>query len=456
MRFRVLFLLLVGVSCAFGGMEPSAFSLQKKLLAPKAGTRDVASVELDEEVLAATTDNYSNLRIFDSKAVETPVHVRGKRRKRSEMRERSVSMKSVSLKELPDNRIEIVLVQKDSSLSDPGAIIFSTSLKNFEKQVSVFGSNDKSDWKLIVEKKPIFDYSRFFDIQNKRIDISDAKYKYFKLDISNISEKKDSPIVNIARDTRKDGLYSEIEKTSFQRKDFKIDKISFMAKKLVEVKTSQVIREYTVRDLEIENRSNGKETLVTFAADNVPLTKLTLLAEDANFSRSVRLEGSDNRLSSVSWKHVAKTTLTKIRMGKFSRNSTSVHTGRAVRYKFYRLTITNHDSPPLAIKELKAEGEVHEAVFFCDKALDYRLLYGGAVLSLPKYDIAAVLQKTDGEDTDLYSLGVQEDNPDAGSGGSPFSINSKTALVVGIVIMIAVLLWVITKAMKSMDGLESA
>jgi hypothetical protein len=456
MKSLFLSSLYIALSCvmAFAGTQPTDFPLQKQLEPPEIIKRDVASAELDEEVLSQTEDNYSNVRVFDSNNVETPFLVRSKRRKKSVVREYSVSMNSVSLKELPENRIEIVLSQKEGKLASPGVVVFATRLKNFEKQVSVYGSKDQTKWVSIIENKPIFDYSRFFDITNKRVEISNAKYKYYKLVIANISQKQDSPIVNIVKDTRKDGLFSEIEKTSFMRKDFKIDKITFLAKKSFEVKTSQIKRDYTVRDLETKNQSDGKETIVTLSLDNVPLTKLTLLTDDSNFSRSVRLEGCDNPSSSMSWKPVARTTLTKIRMGKFNQNSTSINIGNAVRYKYYRITITNHDSPPLTIKSVKAEGEVHEAVFFCKDSMTYRMLYGGAILTLPKYDISDVLRRTDGEDTDSYSLGEEEKNPDSTDGGSTFSINSKSLLVIVIVIMIAALLWVITKTTKNIEELS--
>ncbi len=455
MKSLQLSYLCIILSCTvvFAGIPTSDFPLQKQLKPPKTIKRDVASAELDEQVLLQTKDNYSNVRIFDINNVEIPFLVRSKRRKKSVIQEYSVSMNNISLKELPDNKIEIVLAQKNDSLASPDVIVFSTHLKNFEKQVTVYGSKDQTNWKPIIENKPIFDYSRFFDITNKRVEISNAKYKYYKLTISNISQKQDSPIVNIAKDTRKDGLFSEIEKTSFMRKDFKIDKISFLAKKSFEVKTSQIKRDYTVRNLESKNQSDGKETIVILSLDNVPLTKLTLLTDDSNFSRSVRLEGCDNPSSSMSWKHVACTTLTKIRMGKFSQNSTSINISNAVRHKYYRLTITNHDSPPLTIRSVKAEGEVHEVVFFCKDSMIYSMLYGGTISTLPKYDIFDVLRRTDGEDTDSYSLGDEEKNPDSTDGGAKFSLNSKSLLVVVIVIMIAALLWVITKTTKNIDQL---
>src|SRR5210317_1920014 len=81
------------------GADNNAFTLQKKLLPPETRKRDVASVELDEEVLAETTDDYSNLRVFDSEDVETPVLVRAKRRKKSVIQEQSVTMENVLLNE---------------------------------------------------------------------------------------------------------------------------------------------------------------------------------------------------------------------------------------------------------------------------------------------------------------------------------------------------------------------
>lgn len=452
------FLTISLLSNAHAAIDRHAFTWIKPLNPPETRIRDVATSVMDEEILLDADPEYANIRILDNSNNETPFTVRTQQRKKTEVREYTVEMKKTSFRELTDNQIEITLEQiknENTSLVDPGVIVLSSKMKNFEKHITVSGSIDGNTWEVLAENKPIFDYSRFIDIRNDRVDIKRGHFAFYRILISNISEKQQSPIVNIARDTRQSVLFSEMEKTSFRREDFRIDQITFMALKPFEVKTSTVTREYTANDLKVVNDPDEKKSIVTFSTFNTPVSEITIVTDASNFSRKVRIEGRNDSDSTSGWHQIANGTISRIMMGQFSQNHTSIQLSSPTRYTYYRMTIQNLDSPPVEISNINIRGPVQELVFFCKPEMDYHILYGGGNINPPIYDITDVLRKTAGEDTDTYSLNTRQSNPDFKTGHNWRLLNSKTLLTIFMVGMVATLLWIIAGTSRKLNTMDS-
>ena len=457
MKKTVAIALVVLLGSLCHAAEVEYFPLMKDIAAPAGADREVGACDLDEEVLDAVEGDYSGLRILDAAEQETPYLVRPKRRKKTVVLECTVPMEKKSLETLPDNRVRIVLHQKpvtDEPLGEPEVLILSSRLKNFEKAVTVHGSFDGLTWELLTDDQPIFDYSRFIDIRNDRVDIKRGPYKQYRIEISNMSEKQESPLTSLAREKQGEKIVSETERKSFRRADFRIESITFKGKKSVERKTKSVTREYTAENFESELDAVEKETVLTFSVACPPLTKLTLLSEDANFSRRVEVEATDKDPAENDWRHLTTCNISRIRLGRFRQDHTEIALPGLPRFRWYRLKIRNLDSPPLTITGVRPSGEVHEAVFFCQKGQSYRMYYGAKGMSVPRYDIADVLRRTEGEDTDAYELGDEEENP-ASTGEEKVGLGSHRGwLVAAGIFMVVVLVWGIGTSLKNVDALE--
>jgi hypothetical protein len=449
-------LILMGSFCHAAELE--YFSLMKDLAAPAGAAREVGACDLDEQVLDKTEGDYANIRILDDNKQETPYLVRPKRRKKTVVHEYTVRMKEKSFETLPDNRVQIVLHQNpptDEPLGEPEVLILSTRIRNFEKEVTVHGSRDGSKWELLAEAQPIFDYSRFIDIRNDRIEIKRGPYKQYRIEISNMSEKHESPLTSLAREKQGDKVVSETERLSFRRADFRIESITFRGKKSVERKTKSVTREYTAENFSAELDKENKETVLTFSVSCVPLTKLAFISDDSNFSRRVTIEGSKKDPVENDWRRVSTSNISRIRLGRFRQDHTDISLSGLPRFRWYRVKIRNLDSPPLTITGVTAVGEVHEAVFFCKKERKYRMYFGATGMNVPRYDIADVLRRTEGEDTDAYELGDEEENPES-TGEEKVGLGShKGWLVAAGVFMVVALVWVIATSLKNVESLDS-
>jgi len=310
--------------------------------------RSIGRCELDEELLAATDDAYANLRVVDDRDTEIPFLARTARHTRSVTNDVDLAARTLSLRTLADNRIE-VLLEVTHPETAPAALVLYSDQKDFEKHVSVYGSDDRANWQPLALRQPVFDYSRFMDVRHTRVELPGKAFRWFKLDIANISETNQSPLIQISRDWRDGRVFSAVEQSAFRRADFRIERVQFLERRVAEIKAEPIRRAYTVRDLRVEHKPREQQTVATFATDRPPLTALELAVDTPNFSRAVRLEGTNDEGDKAAWRPLAAGAVQRIAVGAFQRRQTRLELGRPCRFRRYRLTIDNLDSPPLAL-----------------------------------------------------------------------------------------------------------
>lgn len=445
-------LVLPSSPAAAAGVDPALFPFVKTLEPEGAATRQIGQFELDEEMLEATDDGYGNVRVVDDTGAEIPFLVRGMRRTRVVTNEVDIAMQTLSLQTLPDNGIEIVL-EKERAEAVPSVVMLSSALRDFEKQVAMYGSDDRANWRTLAKGRLIFDYSRFMDVRNTRVEFEGRPYRYYKIEIANISETAQSPLTQIVRDTREGRVFSQVEKASFRRADFRIERARFLERKIAEVKAEPVTRVYTVFDLRREEDSRKKQTIVAFDTHRAPLTALILKTATPNFSREVLVEGSNDESESKSvWQPLATTTASRIEVGNFRQDRTELGLSGARRFRRYRLTISNLDSPPLEVSGIEARGEVQEALFFIAAGRQYKVLYGARNLRPPSYDIATVMAATETESADAFLLEKQTANPFYKPGNARRFPESRALLIAAIVAVVATLVWLMSKSLKTLDA----
>jgi len=452
-------ILLVLSSCGFsyGAMDMRIFPFQKDIQMPQGAAKKVAIFRLDEEIFASTTYNYSNMRLFDDKGNERPFLVRAAEAAKTEAVETQVELETVGFEKLADNRIELVYKRKEKDAERQlAALVFNTSLKNYEKQVTVSGSNDRTSWEVLAENRPIFDYSKFIDLRNCRVAIKAGKYSFYKIQVSNITETQQSPLTGVIRETRSGSVVSETERSSFRREDFRIDRIDFIDRKESMVRSRILKRLYPVTKLVITNDVKEKVTVITFEAGLVPLTGLKVLTDSANFSRQVKVESPEkNEAGQEVWQCLAAPVISRIDAGGFRQESMNIGLNRPTRHGRYRLTISNHDNPPLNCSGVEAEGEIHEGIFFPEQSAVLRVMYGAKGVDAPSYDIAEVLTKVEGADADTCSISPQKKNPICNPAFGRRTIEGRRLLVVAVLVMICALVWIIGRTMKNVDSSAS-
>lgn len=444
--------LVVCVCTGRGAVEAELYPSVKDITAQKGTSGEVGSFEIDEELFAGTDDTFSNLRVLDGDNNEVPFLVRCRRGREVVTNEVRVGLNTTALDVLPDNRIEILLEKKESfSNALPSFLAFSTKLKNYEKHVTVSAGNDKQEWKVIAEKQPIFDYSKYIDIHNNRIEIEPVSARYYKVEISNITETQMSPFVRMSKEQSGGDVLKEVENTAFKREDFRIEQVDFFEKKQSVVNSSPVIRSYSAVGFKVDEDAEKKQTIISFETSRVPLTSLSLTTKVSNFSRALLVEAGNN---GSTWTRIMNGRISKVTTTGYTHKQTSVEFGRVLRYRNYRITIYNDDNPTLEISEVRVKGELQEVVFFCNPSKSYHVLYGAKQVERPRYDIGTVLSQAQTALTAVYSLGPVKENTGYSASGRRMLVDGKKMMIVAVILMIATLGWLISKSMKKIDLVE--
>jgi len=435
-----------------GALEkPQRFPFAKALVTGKGATSSIGAFELDEQMWALLDARLNNMRIFDDQGLEIPCLGRVRQERREVAQEVQVNLNTLKLEILKGNRMRVDYGTPESApVPGVSALVIHSGCRDFEKHVTVLGSSDGEKWVNLEEDCPIFDYSRFMDVRNFRVDIgSPGQFRFLRLEISNITESKQSPWVNMMRETRGAETAREAQNYSLVNEDFRIDRVTFLERRTVSVVSRDVSRAYTIRNLAVEQDQDRQATLVSFETDRCPLRSIALQVSSGNFSRPVRVEGTDDMGEKPAWQTVASATIARVSTGGYRQEQTVIPTVADTRWSRYRLSILNHDNPPITIDGVTVTGAVHEVLFFHDPDRLYEVYYGGKDVPAPSYDIATVLGGKEQAGATAFLLCQQEPNPTYDPRQPRTSgVTGKRVMVVVTILAAAMLIWLVTKAAK--------
>ena len=429
---------------------PAPFPFAKTLTPPAAPCGEVASVRLDADLFAALDRNCANVRLFDEANGETPFLVRPKAPTQGVVHYEPLGSSPVeSLHALAGNRIELILARPPGARV-PAGLRCESELRNFEKLVTVSGSADRKHWTALATDAPIYDYSRFVDVRRDTVEFAPSDYPWYRVEIANITEQKDSPLVEIIRQTHGHGAGREAEATSFLREPFRIDRLTFLERQESIQRGAIETVEFPIAGWTVSQDAKAQRTIVSFPARQLPLVSVTLLTSDANFSRTATLEGCESP-DQTEWQRLAADTLTRIRVGRVQQDSRIIPLAGEERFSFYRLSIENQDNPPLVVTGLVGRAHAYEIVFFPKPGRQYRLCYGGAERERPHYDTGTVLAGVPAGGADGWSAGPQIPNPGFTGAQPRCACSTRTLLMVAVALMAMVLAVVIARLARKVD-----
>lgn len=446
-------LALAGVN-GYCGPDIPAYPLKKNLApAAAAGTGPLVCFDLDEEVFAEADGGFANMRLIDGNGQEVPFLVRIKKTAVTVVSENEVKVEIQGLEKESEEKLKVIAVKKENETGCPEELEIETGLRNFEKQVAVFGSNDRQAWESLGTGQPVYDYSRYLDLKNGRVRFRKGNFKYYKVEISNISEGSDSPLAWLVKEQRRNGQTVKIEERNIAQKDFRIEKIKFMEKVQGTRENKNVRTAYTVSNMTVSRDKDGRSTFVVFETSRVPVNLVRITTDSRNFSRAVTVEGAS---SGDEWQTLGGGVISRIQFPGVGREGLDISLSSQARYERYRLKIQNNDSPPLKITGIAVEGDCYEALFFADAAATYALYYGAKDVAAPNYDIAAVIDGARSGNAGIFRLGGRENNPLFKTGAAVRLPSGKVFLVTAVLAAVAVLFWLIAVSVRKLEPPSSA
>jgi hypothetical protein len=445
MRFSTL---IAASTLPLSGITPDAFKQFKTLQPPAGLSTEIGSFTLDAELFDALDAPPTNLRLFDATGKETPFLLRLKIPLRTvETLHPFAPAKIESFRTLESNRIEMI-VARDPKHPQPGALQFESTVRNFEKLVTVAGSTDRQSWTLLATNEPIYDYSRFVDVRRDRVPIASGNYLWYRIEVSNITENKDSPLVEIIRQTRGSQAGNETEATSFRREPFRMDRIIFLGRQTSVVSGEPATHEGDLTNWTATQNQPQQQTVLTFFTPREPLVAIVLKTEEANFSRGVTLEGRATEQDA--WQTLASGRITRIRAGIVQQDSMTLTLPREYRGRHFRLTIQNQDNPPLTFAGLRTRYNTYEALFFPKSGATYQVYFGGKEIPAPQYDVATVLAAIPAGSGAQWTPGAAQPNPNFKKQRTT-AVSGKTLLTAALILMIAILIPVIIKLSRKIS-----
>ncbi len=416
---------------------------------------DLIRIMLDSDIYVATKAMFDDIRILDASGTEVPHVIRADVSSETEPEYCYSAAKTISLKKLADNRIEVCIEIPGIPPRPISGLTIRTPSKNYEKQVTVEGSPDMSSWKSVCKDHTVFDYSEVTPLSNNTLRFTAGGMKYFRLTIANFSEDRKSPRMELVSEKRLGGDFSRIEKINISTEHLKIDEIGYLTKSDKVVRTRNRTQDVPVSGFSLKD-SPGK-TEIFFSVKREPLDHVTIETASANFSRNFSVASSSD---GKEWRELPGFSgkLTNIDVSGYTETNLSISLG-SLRSTHCKITVSNGDAPPLKITGVKAYGTVNFLEILNSKEAspgNLTVYYGCAEAAQPSYDISEILEKMKNPTFAEVKPGPQQDNPDYRSTPNPGKfLNSRNFFTIVVVAMVLLLSWILFKSFRKIEAMNN-
>ena len=367
---------LLALSSAAADFSLKDWKFVKSISVPDGLTEgDLVEVVPDPEVFNRAAPGLADLRIVRGNEQEVPYQVaveRGSRDRRSFR----VSIRDLGF--VPDQSSSFVADLGQGGLLHNEIEVF-TSSQNFQRDVTVEGSNDATTWTVLQEDTKIFDFTlkqRDFTARDTRVRYPESTARFLRVRIINDGEEP----LNITGAS----VFSVAETLA--------EEVSYPA----------VISQRT-------EDSTSRKSLIVFdlGGRGLPTNRLTIQTQQVNFYREVALEGSGDK---PRWSLIERSgVLYSYDTPKFVGDKLTLSYPETT-FRYLRLTIHNEDNPPLPIDGVELFGVPRKLIFRAQPGAAYKLYYGNLSAHAPSYELERILPFLETENLPVGGLGPQADN----------------------------------------------
>ncbi|OGV72300.1 MAG: hypothetical protein A3K19_02595 [Lentisphaerae bacterium RIFOXYB12_FULL_65_16] len=444
--------------------EFRAWHFLKPVDTARVSREDLAAVKLDPEVYLHSRADLADIRLRQGDGPELPFVLEKQQRQRTRFTDEVIPTEVAGLKELEGNRIEITVRVTRQTLSATAiplpvsAIRVETPLRDYEKQVAVFGSRDGVHWAPVVQGQTIFDYSRYMDVRGNRVEMPDTDLPMYRVVLDNVTDLQSSVFVELTRQVRGGEPVSDEARGVISRRDFRIDRLVFLGRRTSEGEVTDIEADYPVSGFKVQANAAKKWTEVAVTTAREPLCGFTLATTSRNFSRAVRVQALRPTDGVVeTWADVGAGTIEVLAFRSVNRSELTVRFPET-RAREYRLLIQDGDSPPLDLTGVTGLGNVYRVLFLASPGTACGLYFGNDRAQAPVYDAAQVLgrlQRQSGIDPVELAAGPMQENPGYGRiTGLSGLLENRLTLGVAMALVLGVLAWAILRAVKRIETMD--
>ncbi len=251
-----------------------------------------------------------------------------------------------------------------------------TADRDFIKQVTIEGSNDKTDWVKLDSSGTIADVSASGDdFRRTGVTYSPNDYRYLRITLTG-----DGNPVSI------DSVY--ILYRSEKAKPERQLSVNIVSRKIIEKDRSESI-------------------ILTSGFNNLKLQSLSFSVDSVNFSRDIVIFGSHDMKE---WVFIGEGKLELLKLPRSKQQSLSVPVN-SPGYRYLKVVIKNRDNPPLKISGVAAKFIPEYLLFPCEKGGSFRLYLSNPAAKAPEYDLVKLSSEIMTTQPPLWTVSQLQNNP---------------------------------------------
>jgi len=422
--------------------DAAEYQFQRRVM-PAGARGEFAAVTLDAEVYAVARGDLHDLRLVDTAGTVQPHHIVRGMTPREYMARRPQPHRIAHVVETASNTLEVVLELTGEHTAANGVTIH-TPLKDFERTVTVYGSDDGQAWTLLLAQALIFDYTRFMDVHNHDIRLpAQTRAAWLKLVISGVTDEQAASLQRVTRSAQQAAVWAE-ERAAIARRPLRIEQLEVWRDERVTERGACDSMAYPLAAYRVSNDTARQTTWVEFSVRRVPLTQIIFDIADKNFSRRATVYA---RMADDAWVAIHHATLTRLHLTGYHHERLALDLPEQ-RHDWYRVEIENGDSLALDVRGVQVRGPVYRLTWMPQAETPYLLYLGNAQARAPRYDLAALVAA---EERQLphaaWHFGPLETNPAAArlaarkAASATYSRYIAGAAIVAMIAALALAIW---------------
>ena len=412
---------IILISCLFlsaAFVVQADFSVQdwqykKSLLGTSSG---LAEVFLDNEVFAGAAKNLADIRVVDSSKQEVPYKLITVK---NEEGRKNYSPKMIN-KSVVVGKYSSVILDLGQRGIITNSLTIQTSSENFQRNVTVFGSDNQTGWNILKANAYVYDYTDKrggMKSQDTSVSFPDSVFQFLKIEIS---DSDNNPVA-----------INSVSVNQYAQKNAEQFSIA--------------------SELEaVQDTSKKTTTLIAdMGQSGIPANKISLLSSGENFNRGANVYSANDKNSS-DWQYIGQGYIFRYNTPKFVGENTALDINETTN-RYIKIIVYNNDNAPLNFSGAKIFATQRELIFQAQADKKYELYYGNAKAVSPKYDLDQYLKYFDLSSAQKISLGPQTSNSDfvlPQEPEKPFTERMPYFLPVGLTTLGLILLLLVYKFLK--------
>ena len=375
---RTIFLFCVATAVAVVGGEYS-IDLPEGAVGGK-----VLAIELSGECLRDLGGHAAWLRLHDAKGEVIPWAREQASTKRLSKVRTQTPLTIQQVRKPDDGTLEIAFsVAPDAALPDTVFLLFKTTLRNFEQQVQLWGKAADGAERALITDGFIFDSTDNIDARNLELKFSPGDCRQFRLLLSAASFERRNALRSLSVTRKNDGRESTRAEMTIVDQPFNAKSLELWSEQLREDGKMPVWQELSV-PFEARGTDNGVSRYV-ITPGVTPVSGLRFVFEEENFSRRAVVEN----LLPQETRKVGGGVLRRLNIGGLFEETTL--TLSAMTEGSLMVTLEDHDSPPLHLKEVYVTLPVYRLKFLASPDQFPIRLSAVPDSAEPVYDVASIL-----------------------------------------------------------------